>query len=115
MTDDEVERVADYIDTFAYIRKCCGLQSSKWERKRLHQCPITQEDMESPDYPHCEAKDKHEMELKLESLGIKTDGDENEGDINWSKVGDCKRFDDMIIGGLDFNGREFKGCDKMSF
>eukprot|EP00553_Chaetoceros_curvisetus_P007288 CAMPEP_0204618932 /NCGR_PEP_ID=MMETSP0717-20131115/5439_1 /ASSEMBLY_ACC=CAM_ASM_000666 /TAXON_ID=230516 /ORGANISM="Chaetoceros curvisetus" /LENGTH=325 /DNA_ID=CAMNT_0051632797 /DNA_START=189 /DNA_END=1164 /DNA_ORIENTATION=+ len=41
MTDDEVERVADYIDTFAYIRKCCGLQSSKWERKRLHQCPIT--------------------------------------------------------------------------
>lgn len=109
MTNEEVERVADYIETYSIIRRCCGLQMSIWERKRLHGCNITKEEKELDDYPNCERIDKYEMELKLANSEIKHRLVSS--DFNWKKVGDCKKFDDVIQNGQDFNGKEFTDCD----
>ncbi|GFH44595.1 hypothetical protein CTEN210_01069 [Chaetoceros tenuissimus] len=111
MTNGEVKRVKEYMKTYEIIRKCCGLQMSKWEMKRLHGCNITEADKKRPDYPHCELIDKQEVELKLAGNvgGIPHHAQDDQ--FNWKWVGDCKKFDDRIIAGKGFNGGKFKGCD----
>ena len=111
MTDGEVKRVKDYMETYVIIRRCCGMQMSKWEMKRLHGCNITEEQKKRPDYPHCELINKQQIEKKLADNVGGIVHHAQDDPFNWKQVGDCKKFDDKIIAGKGFNGEKFKGCD----
>lgn len=113
LSDADVKNVKDYLSAFEVLRLCCGMQMSRWERMRLHGCNVTKEEKARPGYPNCESLNKTEFELLMASEpgGIKYIG--MHPMFNWNQVGDCKRFDKMIIEGKDFNGLKFKSCDRL--
>ena len=105
LTDEEVKQIKAYMHAFEQIRQCCGLQMSKYEAARLNGCDMT-ELVKRPEYPHCELIDKQEAEFEMANSPIPHRT--NDPRFNWSKPGDCARFDEVIMNGHALNGRPFK-------
>ena len=108
LSDEEVQHVKDYMSKYEIIRRCCGMQMSKYEVKRLNGCNM-QKYRQLPEYPNCEQHNKTDIELQYVN---------NPGGIEnhifyhkfvWSKLGDCQRFDEIIASGRGFNNRKFDG------
>jgi len=82
----------------------------------LHGCNVTEllEKDESIHYPWCERHDLPTIEKEFDAIPVEARnlGRQLNSKILWSQPGDCKKFDDMIKGGRDFNGHnKFKSCD----
>jgi hypothetical protein len=84
-------------------------------RLRLHGCNVTkyQNNDTKHRYPWCEKYDMEEIELEFDALLKNNNLSYRSGDSSstfvWNKVGGCKRFDDQIRNGKDWNGRLFDG------
>jgi len=106
LSDEEVQHVKDYMSKYEIIRRCCGMQMSKYEVKRLNGCKYRQ----LPEYPNCEQHNKTDIELQYVN---NPGGIENHifssPKVVWSKLGDCQRFDEIIASGRGFNNRKFDG------
>lgn len=120
LTEQDIKLLKEYMGHYEILRQCCGLQQSKYNRYRLHGCNVTEllEKDESIHYPWCERHDLPTIEKEFDAipvfenrnLGGQLNGKTSK--ILWSQPGDCKKFDDMIKGGRDFNGQnKFKSCD----
>ena len=63
LSDEEVQHVKDYMSKYEIIRRCCGMQMSKYEVKRLNGCNM-QKYRQLPEYPNCEQHNKTDIELQ---------------------------------------------------
>ena len=103
LTDQEITIIKEYLRSFEQIRRCCGLQMSKYEVARLNGCDMT-ELSKRPDYPHCELIDKQQAEQEL----LKSPIIHRSQDIyNWKEPGDCAKSDEIVKSGHGFNNRDF--------
>jgi len=112
LTDQDVALLKEYMGLYEKIRRCCGLQMSKYNFLRLHGCDISAF-VERPDYPHCERENLTDVEERFAAIpiGYKV----SEPKYNWGKPGDCTRFDTRIVSEKKgFNGHPFQGCDALS-
>lgn len=102
LDDEEVVILKTYMRLWEKLRQCCGYQMSKYQRFILHGCEA-EKYQSRPDYPWCERLNLTDIEFQFE---------ENPIDSSWfNRPGDCAAHDLTIIGGKDFNGEEFKGCE----
>jgi hypothetical protein len=106
LTDEELALIKDYMSSYEKIRQCCGLQMSKAERARLNGCNMTLV-QQWRGYPHCELVDKHAVELKLMEFDPIIKHRANSPRDNWSQVGDCAKFDEMMAQGHTRTGRKY--------
>jgi hypothetical protein len=111
LSDDELQAVKKHMTMYEKIRKCCGLQMSKFNRLRLHGCDVTPF-QHNEGYPWCENYNMTEIELEFEKSPIPYVA--NSAKLTWEKPGDCARHDAEIIGGQDFNGHPFKDCASLA-
>ena len=105
LTDDEVNRLKNYMRLYTAIRQCCGLQMSRFQMARLNGCDVTPF-VNDPGYPHCDLYNMSEVEQEIASL----DWMEHRVDtpnLNWAKPGDCAKFDAVVSGGVGFNGASY--------
>jgi len=113
LSKKDVKLLKEYMEYYETIRQCCGLQQSKYNRYRLHGCNVTQLFIDKPDihYPYCERHDLPKLEKEFSSLPIKHHFWYPE--FNWMEPGDCAKFDQQIIDGMDFHEKNFTTCEKM--
>jgi hypothetical protein len=111
---EDVHHIKHFLSRYEIVRRCCGLQMSKYEMMRLHKCDMTPYRALS-DYPNCEIYNKTEVEIQLVENPGGIERKEPNPKLNWSKLGDCKYFDDLIVEKqLGFNGKPFDGkCSSM--
>jgi hypothetical protein len=117
LSTHEITILKLYMSKYQLIRQCCGLQMSKYNRLRLHGCNVTeyQNNPVQHSYPWCEKHNMTDIEMEFDTL-LKNnkmiyrsmDGEED-SKWTWMKLGDCKKFDEQIISGMDFNGARFDG------
>ena len=71
LTDEEVKLLEDYMSNYQILRRCCGMQMSKYNRLRLHGCDVTEykNDVSGKHrYPWCENHDFEKIENEFMSL-----------------------------------------------
>mmetsp|Transcript_15754 Transcript_15754/g.35453 ORF Transcript_15754/g.35453 Transcript_15754/m.35453 type:complete len:752 (-) Transcript_15754:371-2626(-) len=108
LTNEEVKSLKLHMDLYSSLRQCCGEQMSKYETLRLNGCDVSMY-MDRSDYPKCEDKDLEKIELQFAASPIPFKP--NNPEINWSKPGDCDRFNKVIASGRGFNGRDVSSCE----
>ena len=104
-------QLKSHMKSFGIIRRCCGLQMSKYEMQRLHGCNVTKY-MGRTSYPRCEQYSPEEMRAIEEALASSPVPFRFASpEYNWEKPGDCARFkDEIVFKGKGFNGKPFVGC-----
>jgi hypothetical protein len=109
LSEEDVRHIKYFLSKYEIIRRCCGLQMSKYEMMRLQNCDMTPY-RALPDYPNCEQYNKTEIELELvENPGGIMFKAFNNPEYDWDELGDCKYFDDLIVKeGLGFNGKRVR-------
>jgi hypothetical protein len=118
LSNDDVTLLEEYMKNWEILRQCCGIQQSKYNRYRLHGCNMTQLYKEKPtnNYPYCENYNLPDIENNIVSMSKDIvyrhpNDNDNNGKL-WSKPGDCKRIDQIIINGGEMNKvYKFKTCD----
>lgn len=110
LTDDEMETLKHHMSLFEKLRKCCGMQISKYEMLRLHGCNVS-EFVNEPDYPRCELENLTQVELQFRASPIPS-FESLSAKFNWGKPGDCASFEKIVRSGRDFNNEPFDGCEK---
>jgi hypothetical protein len=114
LSNDEVTLFEEYMKNWEILRRCCGIQQSKYNRYRLHGCNVTQLYIDQPtnNYPYCENYNLSNIENNI-MLMSKDAQYRNPGGGSklWSKPGDCKRIDQIIINGGEMSGYKFRTCD----
>lgn len=112
LTDSDISTIKEYLRAFEKVRRCCGLQMSKYEVARLNGCDMT-ELSQRPGYPRCESIDKQQAEQDLMKSPIPHRSQRDK--FNWQKPGDCAKFDKIVKSGHGMNNRDFdvnKDCPK---
>ena len=107
LTSNDVRLLRSYISDFSIIRRCCGMQMSKYEVLRLNGCQMSKYAY-NVDYPKCEQYNLTEVEHHFASNPIPFTPLYTE--YNWAKPGDCSRFQAMIKEGRGFNGEPVTKC-----
>lgn len=105
LTSNDVRLLRSYISDFSIIRRCCGMQMSKYEVLRLNGCKMSTYAY-NVDYPKCEQYNLTEIEHHFANNPIPFTPLYTE--YNWAKPGDCRRFQAIIKGGRGFNGEPVK-------
>jgi len=105
---EDEKLLKQHMSLYEKLRRCCGTQMSKYRRLMLHGCDIGKY-VDHPDYPHCETHNLTDVELQFFSSPI-SKSPIDRPDLQWSKPGDCSKFDAIIKSGKDFNLRPFRGC-----
>lgn len=107
----EIVQLKSHMNSFGIIRRCCGLQMSKYEMQRLHGCNVTMYRNRSS-YPNCEQYSTEEMRATEDALAESPVPFRFASpEYNWEKPGDCARFkDEIVMNGKGFNGKPFVGC-----
>lgn len=107
LTTNDVKLLRSYISDFSIIRRCCGMQMSKYEVLRLNGCKMSSHAY-NIDYPKCEQYNLTEVEHHFANNPIPFTPLYTE--YNWAKPGDCHRFQEMIKEGRGFNGEPVSKC-----
>ena len=107
---EDEKLLKQHMNLYEKLRRCCGLQMSKYRRLMLHGCDIVKF-VDNLDYPHCEKLNLTDVELQFFSSPIPKSPIPDPS-LDWSKPGDCAKFDAIIKSGKDFNGRPFLGCNQ---
>lgn len=108
LTPNDVRLLRSYISDFSIIRRCCGMQMSKYEVLRLNGCKMSKYAY-NIDYPKCEQYNLTEIEHHFANNPIPFIPLYTE--YNWAKPGDCLRFQEIIKEGKGFNGQEVSSCE----
>ena len=108
LTPNDIINLTEHMKYYEIIRKCCGLQMSKYEVLRLNGCDMRQHILK-PDYPKCEEYNIADVEMKFQASSIPYSVTSSE--MNWAKPGDCARFNKIVESGKGFNGSELKKCE----
>ena len=112
LTDTDIKNLKYYLERYMIIRRCCGLQMSKYEVLRLNGCNMEEVRKTMAvvdDYPWCEQYNKSQIEIELVNNPGGITHHELHPKLNWNNVGDCQHFDTIISSGKGFNGAEFDG------
>jgi hypothetical protein len=96
LSPEEVNLVKNYLRLYSLLRRCCGLQMSKYEAARLSGCNVTQYTT-LPEYPYCELVNKSAVEEQMMHSPIQHRSDNPSG--NWAVPGDCAKFDAKLMSG----------------
>lgn len=114
----EVRFIEAFMSRFEILRRCCGMQQSKYNRYRLHGCNVTELLTDNPEihYPYCERHNLSQVEHEFSNLPYTQIINSNR--FSWSKYiwkqqGDCSKYDAMIRKGADFNLQphsRFRSC-----
>ena len=109
LSPDETEHIYGYMRYWSILRRCCGLQQSKYNRLRLHGCavPIA---VDSLEFPMCEAYNLTEVEVLFTQTRLysylQTDGQHTPGT--------CEADEQLLRGGLEFSGTiNFTSCESI--
>ena len=117
LTRSDVETLKMFMETWDVLRLCCGSQQSIWNRLKIHGCSQTPNanDPHQSRNPHCERYNISELESEMRAPGLPT----RAGGFTKSKPGACKRAEDRMRSGHDFNDEVFdtehlgKACNKI--
>jgi len=97
ITDAETRVLKSHMSLYAKLRKCCGLEMSKFQVLRLHGCDVS-DFVDKPGYPRCEYENMTDVELQFAESSLAYDI--NHKGRNWEKPGDCARFESIIRAGV---------------
>jgi len=112
LTLKEADMVADHMRHWSLLRKCCGTQSSKYQRARLHGEAVVIKNRLLD--PGCDMYNLTSIEVHFATSAIAKLFPKslyvamgNSGDGNF-EVGFCARTNAFVAAGHDFNGQAWK-------